>query len=120
MRLIDADALMQSMGCVDAVKYGNKTVEQQHNSYSTMMMYEIADCIECAPTIDAVPVVHARWKTVKNSTYCSACNAFLPAIAYTFYDHDDEWERCEEIDKTRYCPYCGAKMDGGANDGSDS
>ena len=51
MRLIDADALLEQCGLKGAVKYGNKNAEQQHNSYSTLMMYEIADMIDDAPTI---------------------------------------------------------------------
>ena len=31
-------------------KYGNKDAEQQTHSYGTMMLYEIADMIEGAPT----------------------------------------------------------------------
>ena len=50
-RLIDADALMKLYGLEDATKYGNETAEQQTHSYSTMMMYEIADMIDDAPTI---------------------------------------------------------------------
>ena len=51
-RLIDADALMDGwMNLREATKYGNKTAEQQAHSYSTMMMYEIADEIEDADTI---------------------------------------------------------------------
>lgn len=51
-RLIDADALMDGwMNLREATKYGNKTKEQLEHSYSTMMMYEIADVIEDAPTI---------------------------------------------------------------------
>lgn len=50
MRLIDADALLEQYNLKDATKYGNKDVEQQAHSYSTMMMYEIADIIEDAPT----------------------------------------------------------------------
>ena len=30
----------------DCTKYGNKDAEQQEKSYSTMMMYEIADLVE--------------------------------------------------------------------------
>lgn len=60
MRLIDADNLMCDIGCVDAVKYGNETPEQQHNSYSTLIMYEIANYINDAETIDAVEVVRCR------------------------------------------------------------
>ena len=50
MRLIDADALLEQYSLKDATKYGNKDAEQQAHSYSTMMLYEIADMIEGAPT----------------------------------------------------------------------
>ena len=50
-RLIDADLVSKQYGLDEATKYGNKDAEQQANSYSTMMMYEIADMIEDAPTI---------------------------------------------------------------------
>ena len=50
-RLIDADVLMRLYGLEDATKYGNETAEQQTHSYDTMMMYEIADMIDDAPTI---------------------------------------------------------------------
>lgn len=56
---IEREALMKNFCGYDltkCVKYGNESAEQQHDSYSTMMMYEIADEIEDAPTIDAVPV----------------------------------------------------------------
>ena len=49
-RLIDADALLEQYNLNDATKYGNKDAEQQAHSYSTMMLYEIADMIEGAPT----------------------------------------------------------------------
>ena len=50
MRLIDADALLEQYSLKDATKYGNKDAEQQAHSYCTMMLYEIADMIEDAPT----------------------------------------------------------------------
>lgn len=49
-RLIDADALLEQYNLKDATKYGNKDAEQQAHSYSTMMLYEIADMIEDAQT----------------------------------------------------------------------
>ena len=49
-RLIDADVLLEQYNLKDATKYGNKDAEQQAHSYSTMMLYEIADMIEDAPT----------------------------------------------------------------------
>lgn len=51
MRPIDADALMESIGCADAVKYGNRDRAQQNTSYSTMMLYEIRDEIDAQPTV---------------------------------------------------------------------
>ena len=50
MRLIDADALLEQYGLKDATKYGNKDAAQQAHSYSTLMLYEIANMIEDAPT----------------------------------------------------------------------
>lgn len=50
-RLIDADAAMKQWGLDKATKYGNETSEQQHFSYSTMMMYEIADIFDDALTV---------------------------------------------------------------------
>ena len=49
-RLIDADALLEQYNLNDVTKYGNKDAEQQEHSYGTMMLYEIADMIESAPT----------------------------------------------------------------------
>lgn len=50
-RLIDADAEAKKWGLDKAVKYGNKDAEQQHFSYSTMMMYEIRDILDDAETV---------------------------------------------------------------------
>lgn len=88
MRLIDADALMDRFG------------EPCHS---------FADAIDDMPTIDAVPVVHARWEdcypddeVMRKTVYrCSKCqgSVFMNFAAYT-----------------RFCPGCGAKMDGGTNE----
>lgn len=61
MRLIDADALFNwgKFKLSDAVKYGNKAHGQQDFSYSTLMMYEIADEIDAAPTIDAADLIES-------------------------------------------------------------
>ena len=75
--------------------------------------------IKNAPAVDAVPVVHARWEKLKHDTYCSACGEFLPSITYIQGGYNGTWQCCEEIEKTRYCPNCGAKMDGGAENGVD-
>lgn len=56
MRLIDADLVSKQYGLDGATKYGNKNAQQQAFSYSTMMMYEIANMIDDAPTVNAIPV----------------------------------------------------------------
>ena len=47
-RLIDADALIARYNLDKVKKYGNDTPERRDFSYSTMMMYEIADMINDA------------------------------------------------------------------------
>ncbi len=49
--LVDRNELIRRFGVKDATKYGNETAEQQTHSYSTMMMYEIADVIDDADAI---------------------------------------------------------------------
>lgn len=106
MRLIDADALARDMGVDNAVKYGNETAEQQHNSYSTLMKYEIAYYIEDAPTIDAMPVVHAKWLTNSDKPDTLICSECGRRFDMYFFDQKD----------MPYC-LCGARMDGGADRG---
>lgn len=69
--------------------------------------------IEELHTVDAVPVVHARWINYpecfgyegaywEENIVCSACHSVWNVI-----DND--------ADRFDYCPACGAKMDGDAN-----
>lgn len=71
------------------------------------------------PTVDAVPVVHGRW--------LSACEYGLKlgitdAEALERLKEDKWWKFCKDCGEGvkgshNYCPNCGAKMDGGAEDG---
>lgn len=72
------------------------------------LIKEVIDMIETAPALDVAPVVHARWIDMQEDDYtegmwrCSNCcsdryfDCFLPSQM-----------------GVRYCPNCGAKMDGG-------
>ena len=56
----------------------------------------VLEAVMNAPTVEAAPVVHGQWKHRKNwlRSVCSECS----------FENDEE---------TRFCPNCGAKMDGG-------
>ena len=99
MRLIDADELMKQYGIENATKYGNKNAKQQEHSYSTMMLYEIADMIEDAPTVDAVPVVKGKWiyNDFIKEWECSNCHSSI-SLSDDRNSHPN------------YCPHCGADM----------
>lgn len=87
MRLIDADVLKEYLGC------------DGDNKYSSMIMHEIADRIDEQPTIDAIPAMHGRWVFDRPNHYkCSLCDAMWSGVARFM----------------KFCPNCGAKMDGGA------
>lgn len=64
-----------------------------------------AKIIEKLPAADVAPVVNARWEWITENLYkCSHCHT------KTLVD--------EFLNKTlyMYCPYCGARMDGGERD----
>ena len=58
-----------------------------------------------SPTVDAVEVVHGRWVNYCNDLMWQECSACGYRIQY-FYSKD-----------CKYCPNCGARMDGGNEDG---
>ena len=102
-RLIDANALTKAHceGCATDIQEMCKT-----DPVCASMMWVVE-----APTVDAVEVVHGRWKAHKpdclghaDSFVCSHCRD----IVYTDYS----MKECEY----NYCPNCGAKMDGDGNE----
>lgn len=87
MRLIDAHELIKN-------KFKNPI------SYAAF-----CNLVGRQPTVDAVPVVHGRWKRDTGGYgfwICSHCGFVSEAsAAYLLY---------------RYCPHCGARMDGDENE----
>ena len=57
----------------------------------------IVETLEDLPSADVAPVRHGRWMDMKGFWMCSEC-------------HKDT------LNLFNYCPYCGAKMDGDADD----
>lgn len=94
-----------------------------HSLIESVLAAGVYAGIENAPTIDAVPVVHAKWEIVHgmiNPKYsgrkrCTRCGDISPN------------DMCGREMLSHYCPNCGAKMDakdmdvptkdGGASDG---
>lgn len=117
MRPIDADALKEHMGIMDATKYGNKNAQQMHNSYGTFMCYEIADYIDDMPTLDVQPVRRGEWRVTEawpHKVYCTNCYV---TIGVSTVPGDVE-AKC--VPRTNFCHECGADMRGERLDGDDT
>ena len=96
MRLIDADALIADHceGC---------NYMDTHLCSLDDPVCGAVECIVDAPTIDAVEVVHGRWERANNrpKSYIRKCS-ICGKEAYF----------CGTGCGYKYCPNCGAKMDG--------
>ena len=56
----------------DCTKYGNKDAEQQNKSYSTMMMYEVADLVD-----DLIEIIKQEAEQYEECyKYCRDCEAY--------------------------------------------
>ena len=117
VRLIDANALKAKL------KIGTNTATYSDycNGYCDARQVDL-DAIDAAPTIEAEPVRHGRWVEtepdeddrkigIEFSIKCSRC--------HNENSHLDFNEIHEITGKTfwksRFCPNCGARMDGGAD-----
>ena len=95
MRLIDADAVLDRYYA--DWEYHCITMAEDDRQW-------LRQCIDHAPTINAVPVVHGRWVHLGGDEWCcSACGNVIHT--------EGRWEKPDE----NYCPNCGAKMDGEAD-----
>ena len=99
--LIDRNALLAELD-----KFANPMPNESGYEFLRGIATAITE-IEDASTVDAVEVVHGRWIAVPSSD-------MMTGKAY----------KCSECNKMRYgsfmpnyCQICGAKMDGGNEDG---
>lgn len=98
MRLIDAEAFLKTEidRCDSDPLVGTCTSDNEY----------LSDRLKKAPTIEAKPVVHGRWEEASDGDgiVCPFCRTDFCTIIY-----DTEY--------FNYCPNCGAKMDGGIENG---
>ena len=100
-------------GMDTVTKISKKVQPLLQNGCSAQELYDaVLEGIAEAPTVDAVEVVHAAWVCVNedaNVWMCTGkdgCGNELILLEST--PKFNGWD---------YCPYCGAKMDGGNEDG---
>jgi hypothetical protein len=87
-RLTDLDEILPAIAKIQAS-------DDEPNAKVGKILIALTD----APTVDAVEVVHGRWKRRgRKLGECSECGEIV-LVRYP------------------YCPNCGAKMDGGADNG---
>ena len=118
-RLIDADALVEKA-------YWHGEYPSVDDLFAEGVDAVDVSDIEEAPTVEAEPLRHGQWviekrHTVSRNPYiddnyfasatCSECDFCIHAETKSFGYPD--------LNTTNYCPNCGAKMDGGADDVSD-
>ena len=97
MRLIDAEALLESLANMCCADNNVKTRQIVDSTLHNLMPQIIND----EPTIEAQPVKQAYWYCDGSDRVCDCCNYRLT---------EDEWfNGCD----WNYCPQCGTKMDGG-------
>ena len=108
MRLVDANAIEKELWrlrCQYQMLDDTQTADKIMHG-----LFRAEQVLKDAEVIDATPVVHGRWEWNINNGfyYCSKCQAVSPR-------EDQDGEYC---DCPNYCHNCGAKMDGGKDNGT--
>ena len=95
MRPIDASALLAHWESI------SQKMLKDFDGAIPVDFRAVMTAVRNAPTVDAVKVVHGQWRSDNNCGYrCSIC---------------DFWVALRSLNN--YCLNCGAKMDGGAENG---
>jgi hypothetical protein len=99
MRLIDVDALLEKLDALSELF--RRRGENEDKGFLAVQCGVIfaAEEVNDAPTVDAAPVVHARWDPItrifkySKQWTCSVCG--IPSLT----------------NRHKFCPGCGARMD---------
>lgn len=87
---------------ITAIHADTQHLQSFDESFADLLMIDIEE----APTADVAPVRHGLW--IKRGYACGD-NEYECSVC-----HETEW-RTSAI-RLKYCPYCGARMDGGVSD----
>lgn len=116
MRPIDADALKEAL-LTERDKIPLTVVERYSLGYPSPNKHgesmrggirKALRCMENTPTLDYAPVRHGEWQylpptdTLMGAYSCTLCGLI---------------EFVDRFNARKFCPNCGAKMDGGKKDG---
>ena len=115
-RLIDVDARIEEI----RKNYCSETSCDNYHGIKCRVCWvdDGISLFDDAPTVDAVEVVHAHWedgyavhngKITYHSIDCSHCQGVFKAKSKADVE---QWK-----EQFVHCPFCGAKMDGGNEDG---
>lgn len=95
MRLIDADALMETIDKKFQEHYGNTVYQFIHDFFKFVIKQ-----IRKAPTIEAEPVVHGEWAKDGDWLICLNCESEINIKNSLGVEN-----------RKNFCPNCGAKME---------
>ena len=101
MRLIDADALLKNIES-EINKKTKVILLADYNDYYCSGMRNAIRLVKRLPTVD--PVKHGHWIFVKDMVSYIRCSECGDDICWV------------NTKRPKYCPSCGARMDGSAND----
>jgi len=108
-RLIDADRLSERLKSIEAIN-GDERFKRMADYF---LRFYVQQLIYEAPTVGAVGavnVVHGAWKACEDESGICATEFVCSTCGESFCSGELTDERFVEMMK--YCPNCGAKMDG--------
>ena len=78
---------------------------------------DVHEALEHLPAVEAVQMVRGEWVADSDGLpVCSVCDEVAMQRLHCDTLHET-WRYDVRLVKTNYCPNCGAKMNGGTNDG---
>lgn len=107
-RYIDSDALIEELQRCSRETW-SKDINRAWWAQSVKIKDNIVRCIDRQPTADVVEVMHGKWGIMKmgDGERVRTCSSCLISQSVNVYKGKVMF---------RYCPYCGAKMDGERKD----